>query len=64
MPLRLDQSAGADIEARPERTFGERDIAGDQKNARDIRLAPRPREKIAERFAHGISRAAICGTGL
>jgi hypothetical protein len=47
---RLDQSAGADIEARPERTFGQRDVAGDQKNARDIRLAPRPRQKIAERF--------------
>ena len=51
--VRLDQSAGADIEARLERTLRDRDIAGDQQNARDIGLAAQPRQKIVERLARG-----------
>ena len=49
--MSLDQAAGADIEARPERAFGGGDIAGNQKNAPDIRLASRPRQNFVERFA-------------
>src|ERR1035437_3817012 len=48
---RFDQSAGANIEARLERAFRNRDVAGDQKNARYVRLASGPRQKIVERFA-------------
>ena len=62
--VRLDQSAGADIARRFERALGRRDIARDQENARNVGLAPRPRQEIIERFPRGISRAAICGTGL
>ena len=36
---RLDQSAGANIEARLERAFCGRDVAGNQKYARNVRLA-------------------------
>ena len=49
-PVRLDQSAGADIARRFERALRRGDIARDQKNARDIGLAPGPRQEIIERF--------------
>ena len=48
--VRLDQSAGADIACRFERASGRGDVARDQENARDIGLAPRPRQEIIERF--------------
>ena len=52
-PMRLDQSAGADIACRFERAPGGRDIARDQDNARHVGLAPRPRQEIVERLPRG-----------
>jgi len=52
-PVRLDQSAGADIACRFERSLCRGQVTRDQENARDIGLAPCPRQEIIECFPRG-----------
>ena len=48
--MRLDQSAGADIKRRFERSSCRSDVARDQQNARDAGFAARTGQEIVEGF--------------